>query len=412
MNNGPDTATAGAASRASLLTTIVNASGVQRITTKAELRQFVESNRFFWLDIVGDKDVERGTFLAELGLTEVDDNWARRFGQTGRMTIAEDSLRAVTWLSEAPDRPTEIHLLGSSKCILTVWNGDASALDEIRAQFAERAQELEKSPYQAAAVVLQLLLGTLDRATSELDVQLQELQGQLKQYPATVDFALLTGRLQRLQSVWSAIDRYNTAVRSAIVGIGTLPGIDQRGAAELNDYADRVDDIEHRFHERYQWGADILQNYATAITKAIAAKVATKKADEGRIGLLNRINALGELAASNAAIAGATVLLGLFVVMVDCLPVLSKMMSGTTKYDKLVEERLRTAEAIAMAGMKVSERQATGRDEVALQTIDSQVRARLEQIDDASRVDKARRDAELDRKIAELAAEYRRSGSW
>ena len=154
------------------------------------------------------------------------------------------------------------------------------------------------------------------------------------------------------------------------------------------------------------------QNYATAITKAIAAKVATKKADEGRIGLLNRINALGELAASNAAIAGATVLLGLFVVMVDCLPVLSKMMSGTTKYDKLVEERLRTAEAIAMAGMKVSERQATGRDEVALQTIDSQVRARLEQIDDASRVDKARRDAELDRKIAELAAEYRRSGSW
>ena len=35
----------------------------------------------------------------------------------------------------------------------------------------------------------------------------------------------------------------------------------------MNDYADRVDDIEHRFHERYQWGADILQNYATAIAK-------------------------------------------------------------------------------------------------------------------------------------------------
>jgi hypothetical protein len=149
------------------------------------------------------------------------------------------------------------------------------------------------------------------------------------------------------------------------------------------------------------------QSYTTAITNAIAGKVAAKQADEGRIGLLNRIDALGELASSNAAIAGATVLLGLFIVLVDCLPVLAKMMSGTTRYDKLVEERLRTAEGIAMAGLKVSERQATGRDEIALQAIESQVRAHLQKIDDASRFDRARRDAELDRKIAKLAAEFR-----
>jgi hypothetical protein len=73
---------------------------------------------------------------------------------------------------------------------------------------------------------------------------------------------MLTGRLQRLQSAWSAIDRYSTAVRSAIVGIEDLPGIDQRGAAELNTYADQIDDIEHRLHERYQWGADTAQSSA------------------------------------------------------------------------------------------------------------------------------------------------------
>ena len=58
----------------------------------------------------------------------------------------------------------------------------------------------------------------------------------------------------------------HTAVRSAIVGIEAL-GIDQRGAAELNTYADQIDDIEHRLHERYQWGADIAQSSAAAIAK-------------------------------------------------------------------------------------------------------------------------------------------------
>jgi hypothetical protein len=102
------------------------------------------------------------------------------------------------------------------------------------------------------------------------------------------------------------------------------------------------------------------------------------------------------------------VLLGLFIVTVDCLPVLSKMMSGKTKYDELVAGRLETAGRIAAAALKVSERQATGHDEIALETIEREVRAKLDQIDDDSRIGKAKRDAELDRRTAELAAEFRR----
>ena len=249
----------------SIFATIVSARSVQRVATKADLSQFVETGRFFWLDIVGSDETVRATFLSELGLKETDSVWTQRFGQTGRMTIGPEVLR--TWLSEVSPSLTEIHLLASRKCILTVWTGDASALNEIRAQFAERAEELEKSPYQAAAIVLQLLLGTLDQATSAIDVRLQEFREQLKRNPTTIDLTMLTGRLQRLQSAWSAIDRYSTAVRSALVGIEALPGIDQRGAAELNNYADQVDDIEHRLRERHQWGADIVQSYATAIAK-------------------------------------------------------------------------------------------------------------------------------------------------
>ena len=248
------------------IVTIVSARSIQQSATTADLRKFVETGRFFWLDIVGSDEAVRATFLRELGLKEEDSVWMQRFGQTGRMTIGQEALRTVAWLSEVSPSLTEIHLLASRKYILTVWTGDASALNEIRAQFAERAEELEKSPYQAAAIVLQLLLGTLDQATSAIDVRLQKFREQLKRNPTTIDLTMLTGRLQRLQSAWSAIDRYSTAVRSAIVGIQAL-GIDQRGAAELNNYADQVDDIEHRLHERYQWGADIAQSSAAAIAK-------------------------------------------------------------------------------------------------------------------------------------------------
>ena len=94
------------------------------------------------------------------------------------------------------------------------------------------------------------------------------------------------------------------------------------------------------------------QTYSNDITNAINAKVAARKNSQGRIGLLDRIDALGELFAADAAIAAATVLLGLFVLMVDCLPVLSKMMSGTTNYDRLVEDRLRSATAIGAAAIQ------------------------------------------------------------
>ncbi len=43
--------------------------------------------------------------------------------------------------------------------------------------------------------------------------------------------------------------------------------MDAPGAAELNDYAEQVQDIEHRLDERIRWSADIAQDYATAIAQ-------------------------------------------------------------------------------------------------------------------------------------------------
>jgi hypothetical protein len=84
------------------------------------------------------------------------------------------------------------------------------------------------------------------------------------------------------------------------------------------------------------------------------------------------------------------------------------MMSGMTQYDKILEFRLKIAERMAADTLKVAERRATSRDEIELNRIESHLHSELERIDEASQFERAKRDAELDRKIAYLAAEYRR----
>jgi Mg2+ and Co2+ transporter CorA len=171
-----------------LMVTIVTADGVRSAATPADLREIVAAGKFFWIDIVGGDEGTRTPFVSELGFEELDVAWVQRFGQTGRMVIARQRLRVVTWLSERLGRGfTEIHILASRKCILTLWDGDASVLDEIREHYAERAVELEKSPLEAVAILLQLLLGTLHNAISEIDAQIQAVRTQIRQEPGSID---------------------------------------------------------------------------------------------------------------------------------------------------------------------------------------------------------------------------------
>lgn len=201
---------------------------------------------------------------------------------------------------------------------------------------------------------------------------------------------------------------------SGIVGVGPNCRRDRAQAdaftaqSHINQLQAQLTSLSQKINQQALTAGNQTQTYATAITNEIGKLVAAGQAAQGGIGLLNRIDALGQLMGKNPVIAIATVLLGLFIVTIDCLPVLAKMMSRKTKYDQLVAGRLETAGNIAAAGLKVSERQATGSDEIALERIEREVRARLEELDDASRFEKAKRNAELDRRTAELAAEFRR----
>ena len=246
---------------------IVHMAGVEPATTAEHVRVHLSNGKFFWLDIFGGDDRARSSLLDGLALDEAESGWALRFGQAGRMQISRGKLRAVTWMATPTGALIEVHVLCTQQFILSIWQGEGIELDDIRQQFGERAGVLEKSIYQAAAILLQLLLSTLDHAIRDLDQGLDQLRLELDSDAGTVDFTAASRRLRRLQSAMSNFNRYSSAVRAAIVGIEAVPGMDARGAAELDEYAEQVEDVEEELHERRRWMSDILHDYSMAIAQ-------------------------------------------------------------------------------------------------------------------------------------------------
>jgi Mg2+ and Co2+ transporter CorA len=246
---------------------IVHMAGVEPATTAEHVRAQISNGKFFWLDVFGGDEVVRSGLLNGLALDEAESAWALRFGQAGRMQIGRGKLRAVTWMATPSGQLIEVHVLCTQQFILSIWQGDGSELDDIRQQFGERAGVLEKSIYQGAAILLELLLSTLDHAIRDLDQGLDRLRIQIDSDSGSVDFTAAARRLRKLQSVMANFNRYTSAVRAAIVGIEAVPGMDAHGAAELDEYSEQVEDVEEQLHERRRWMSDILHDYSMAIAQ-------------------------------------------------------------------------------------------------------------------------------------------------
>src|SRR5215470_18939233 len=178
---------------------IIDASGVRPASDAFEVGKQVAAGRFFWLDISGGDPSAHHAILTEAGLNAADSAWALRFGQAGRMHIGGGGLRAATWIADRAGNVIELHLIGREKCIITLWGGEAAALDDIRRQFAERLGGFENNLYEAAGILLQLLLGTLGSAFEVIDLNLDRLRVALGRRSGTPDSTALAQRLEGLQ---------------------------------------------------------------------------------------------------------------------------------------------------------------------------------------------------------------------
>jgi Mg2+ and Co2+ transporter CorA len=247
---------------------VTSADGVRHIDPTSTLNDVIAAGRLCWIDVVGSDNAAQARLFDELlGLDPAEQAWMQRSGQTAGMYIDQHKVRAITWLLVPGAGLVEIHVLCIGKMILTLWQGDPRTLDLIRCQFAARAGELERSLHRAAAILLQFLLGTLLQAVGEVDDRLERLTRQGIVSPGSFKLEALTSELDRLRSRLLMFERYNAAVRLAVTGIEALPSMDPRAAAELNDYADQVEDVEARMQQRSRWASEILQRYTAALAE-------------------------------------------------------------------------------------------------------------------------------------------------
>jgi Mg2+ and Co2+ transporter CorA len=246
---------------------VSNTDGVHEQRGLEALPQLLEAGKVFWLDLVGELSKDALEMLRRIGLDDADLTWLTRFRQSGRMTLTRQKFRVVTWIADGPKKLIEIHVLCVGHCLLTLWNDKPELLRGIREHFAERAARLEKSPYQATAILLQLLLGTVHAAIDEFDEELSALTRHVQSASVSIDLPGVAAQMQTLQTTWSGVERYSSAVRTALVGVEVLPGMDAASADELNDYADQVEDVEQRLNDRLRWASQMMQEYASTLAQ-------------------------------------------------------------------------------------------------------------------------------------------------
>jgi len=143
--------------------------------------------------------------------------------------------------------------------------------------------------------------------------------------------------------------------------------------------------------------SDYLAKRSEAIDRRVALQVGSRDA----IGLLERFKALDELVDRNLFLLGALWMIRLFFVLIDCMPVLVKLFSGTSTYDELVDRDLRRAKRVFIEESKTRE------DEETLHDIQrrTQIASELRRSAAAVEADEQQHQVRLNRDEARLYAE-------
>lgn len=144
---------------------------------------------------------------------------------------------------------------------------------------------------------------------------------------------------------------------------------------------------------------------AAQISQEIADKVDEKRENLTDVGLLDEFDALHRLADESTVIFIAGWVLRLLLIAVDCLPVLSKLMGGTTTYDVLVSRQLESTKRLHQKHVLLYERQDSVDLEIMAQRVEQKLRNKTGDMNNEEQLARARRKTNLTDQIDQLAAE-------
>jgi len=150
------------------------------------------------------------------------------------------------------------------------------------------------------------------------------------------------------------------------------------------------------------------QTFAAQLHTAITTAVAGKKADYGQIGIIDEWTALEQLSSQSSFVFFGHWLLVLVLIALDCLPVLAKLMGGSSAYDQLLAEQAGSDKRVHATDLQLREETATADKEVAIYLIKMRKRERMRNEDRAERVRTAQGETDGLDDVRALAAKWMR----
>jgi hypothetical protein len=201
---------------------------------------------------------------------------------------------------------------------------------------------------------------------------------------------------------------------SGIPGFGRLCDADRATTASdktiYDNLAAQLTAARNTLNKLSPQAGDALQAYDAQLNMAITNKVAVEKADLGQIGIIDEWKALQQLSDSSSFVFYGHWLLVLVLIALDCLPVLAKLMGGTSAYDQMLADQVDTDKGVHAIDLRLRKDTATVDKEVEIYLIEMRRRERMRNEDRAERVRNAEGETDGLDDVRVLAAKWLKEG--
>lgn len=153
------------------------------------------------------------------------------------------------------------------------------------------------------------------------------------------------------------------------------------------------------------------QDYQKARSAAIEKRLAEEQARQKAPGVLERMEALDQLATGKPVLFCGIWLLRALFVLLDILPVLAKFLSGEGTYERMLTTASNSAIKIHAERVRLAERRTTADTEIALHAIEGEVERSRAESEAAHRETVARANIRTRKAINALEEELRRTAA-
>ncbi len=222
------------------MTTLVERNGrIADAVDRETLRQRLDADEFFWLDLVDPSPEDYATLREVFGFHPLPIEDSEKFGQRAKLEDYGDfAFLVVFGWSPDEDGLVEVHCFYSERYLVTVRHDDSPALDALCRRY-ERGAALE-TPIRALYRVLDALVDSFFPALADFDDRLDEIQIALHDGGEEAELQELTAMRRRLITLRRVIGPQRDMMGRLAAGVTALPGLDRDAERFFRDVYDHL----------------------------------------------------------------------------------------------------------------------------------------------------------------------------